>query len=75
MSERESDVLFINILPSYWIFIAFSFTCDVSRATKTEIIPISNNLTEMRTVEKEKRKEKEVEFRKLQQQTEHFHSI
>lgn len=29
----------------------------------------------MRTVEKEKRKEKEVEFRKLQQQTEHFHSI
>ena len=70
MSGQESDVLFINILPSYWIFIAFSFTCDVSIATKTEIILVSNNLT----VEKEKTKEKEVKFRKLQQ-TEHFHSI
>lgn len=64
MSEWEADVLFISILPGYWIFIAFSFTCDVSRATKTEIIPVSNSLTKMRTVEKEK----EVKLRKQQPQ-------
>lgn len=64
MSEWEADVLFISIFPGYWIFIAFSFTCDVSRATETEIIPVSNNLTEMRTVEKEK----EVKLRKQQHQ-------
>lgn len=35
MSDWELDVLFTHILPSYWIFIALSFTCDVSRANKT----------------------------------------
>lgn len=72
MSDWEPDVLFINILPSYWIFTAFSFTCDVSRATKTEMMPESNNLTERRIVQKEKRKENKVKFKKPQR-TEHSH--